>query len=168
MGYDWFTILTINIEKSNKELLLNPRNEYDEEIHTFCEELSKIYYYQYGPVIGFVHHTRNGMIQEPEKIIIDNIIKELLNEFPEIAFDLYTFEFDGNTRYKYTYKKIIDEVFCEVTDFDITTSKSIRLQYNIDMIRFEANLSMFFNKDYIYEDDFEIYPSTFYDYLKKN
>lgn len=57
--------------------------------------------------------------------------------------------------------------FCEVTDFNITTSKSIRLQYNIDMIRFEANLSMFFNKDYIYEDDFEIYPSTFYDYLKK-
>lgn len=45
------------------------------------------------------------MIQKSEKLIIDNIIKQLLNEFPEIAFDLYTFEFDGNTRCKYTYKK---------------------------------------------------------------
>ena len=159
MGYDWFMILTVIIYECTGDSISKLLDDDGKtELLTSCLDLSEKYKYEYGSYFGCVHHTRNGMVTEEEFNIAVQIVKELLNTFPDYVFEIFKFEFDGETRIKYIFKMDNGEFYMDSEKFIIKIPNNIKLHCNIDSFSFEGDLSAQFNSDY--EGYFDIFQST--------
>lgn len=142
MGYDWFALITINVGLSSNSYDYD--NKFWNEMEDFCSNLAEEYDYEYGRLIGCVHHTKNGTIQDHELNMITGIVDKLVRNFPELAFDLYTFEFDGEQKYKKTIKMINNVKTLLVNEeFGIQG-----VETDINSVKLNYNLSKFFCNSY--------------------
>lgn len=142
---EYFAIITINVEKSDLDLLRN--HEYYENLLTqFCLELGPHYMnFSFGKL--FVNET--GYFSELENNNLIEIATKLVNNFPNLAFSVYKFEVDSTKKTKINYQIINDELIVTTEQFKIKLPNQLSIDYSFNclenFLRFSGNYSSFFN-----------------------
>jgi hypothetical protein len=147
MGYTHFMLLAINLELSNKDLVLD--DDFMEKVFERCKELAEDFTGCVGtPLFG---KNNDGTPSDEELETVDSLINFLNDDFPDIVFDVYIINHDGKELERWTY--INGEPKIDSQPFILP--KNINIRYTIDDFHVECNLSSAFYEEY--EDTFDIW-----------